>query len=179
MRGEKSPPKENNMPSLYELTGDRLALQSRLEKLNFDEETILDTLDANDTELAKKVEDYVYVIRNRSAFTDAMQSEIDRMTERRNAEVKRIAKIEEWLLQNMIACKYLKVECPAFTVSVQNNPQKVEVLDEKQIPADYWRTPEPKPPVAAPDKKLILSALKDGFDVPGCAMVQSSRLVIK
>ena len=167
------------MPSLYELVGDRLTLQRKLELMNFDEETITDSLEGDSTELAKKVEDYVYVIRNRSAFTDVMQSEIDRMTERRNAEVKRIAKIEEWLLQNMIACKYLKVECPAFTVSVQNNPKKVEVLDEKQIPADYWLTPEPKPHVDAPDKKLILSALKDGLDVPGCAMVQSSRLVIK
>jgi hypothetical protein len=165
--------------NLYELTGERLALQSKLEAMNFDEETIIDTLEGNSTELAKKVEDYVYVIRNRSSFADAMQSEIDRMTERKNAEVKRIAAIEEWLLQNMIACKFLKVECPAFTITVQNNPQKVEVLDEKQIPADYWRTHEPKPPVSAPDKKLILTDLKAGKDVPGCAMVQTARLVVK
>lgn len=79
----------------------------------------------------------------------------------------------------MIACNFLKVEAPAFTISVQNNPPKVEVLDEKQIPEDYWRTPEPKPPVAAPDKRLILTALKDGYIVPGCAMVQTARLVIK
>jgi len=167
------------MTSLYELTGNRLALQSRLEAMNFDEETILDTLEGESAEIAKKVEDYVYVIRNRKAFTDAMQAEIDRMTERRNAEVKRIEGIEAWLLQNMISCDFRKVECPAFTVTVQNNPQKVDVLDEKQIPADYWRTPEPKPPVAAPDKKLILQALKDGFDVPGCKIAQSSRLVVK
>lgn len=165
--------------NLYELTGERLALQSKLEALNFDEETIVDTLEGNSTELAKKVEDYVYVIRNRSSFVDAMQSEIDRMTERKNAEVKRIASIEEWLLKNMIACDFKKVECPAFTITVQNNPQKVEVLDEKQIPANYWRTLEPKPPVAAPDKKLILQDLKAGKDVPGCSMAQSARLVVK
>ena len=167
------------MTSLYELTGERLALQSRLEAMNFDEQTILDTLDGESTEIAKKVEDYIYVIRNRTAFTDAMQAEIERMTERRNAELKRIEAIESWLLQNMIACDFRKVECPAFTITVQNNPPKVEVLDEKQIPADYWRTPEPKPPVAAPDKKTILQALKDGVDVPGCKIVQISRLVVK
>lgn len=167
------------MSSLYELTGERLALQSRLEEMNFDEETILDTLEGDSTALAKKVEDYIYVIRNRTAFTDAMQSEIERMTERRNAELKRIEAIEAWLLQNMIACDFRKVECPAFTITVQNNPQKVEVLDEKQIPAEYWRTPEQKPPVPAPDKKLILQALKDGYEVPGCKMVQTSRLVVK
>ena len=165
--------------SLYELTGARLSLQSRLETLNFDEETILDTLEANDTELAQKVIDYVYVIRNRQALADAMQSEIDRMTARRNSEVKRIEAIEAWLLQNMIGCNFLKVECVAFTIAVQNNPPKVDVLNEDLIPADYWRTPEPKPLVATPDKRLILQALKDGHDVPGCAIVNTSRLVVK
>jgi hypothetical protein len=165
--------------NLYELTGERLALQSKLEEMNFDAETIADTLEGSSTELTKKVEDYVYVIRNRSSFVDAMQAEIDRMTERKNAEVKRIAAIEEWLLQNMIACDFKKVECPAFTITVQNNPQKVNVLDEKQIPSDYWRTPEPKPPVATLDKKLILEDLKAGKEVPGCTMMQTSRLVVK
>jgi len=167
------------MTSLYELTGNRLALQSKLEGMNFDEQTILDALEGESTEIAKKVEDYVYVIRNRTAFTDAMQIEIDRMTERRNAELKRIAAIEEWLLQNMIACDFKKVECPAFSISVQDNPPKVNVTNESLIPADYWRTPEPKPPAPAPDKKLIAKAIKDGIDVPGCEIVRAHRLAVK
>lgn len=167
------------MSNLYELVGNRLALQQKLEVLNFDEDTVLDTLEGNSTELAEKVTDYGYVIRNRTSFADSMSTEIARMIERRDAELKRIAAIEKWLLESMIACNFLKVEAPAFTIAVQNNPPKVEVLDEKQIPDDYWRTPEPKPPVAAPDKRLILAALKDGFNVPGCSMTQSARLVIK
>lgn len=165
--------------NLFELTGNRLALQRRLEVLNFDEDTVLDTLEADSDDLAEKVTDIGYVLRNRTSFADSMTAEIGRMIARRDAELKRIAAIEKWLLDSMIACNFLKVEAPAFTISVQNNPPKVEMLDEKQIPEDYWRTPEPKPPVAAPDKRLILAALKDGFAVPGCAMVQSKRLVIK
>lgn len=167
------------MSTLYELTGNRLELQQKLEVLNFDEDTVLDTLEANSTDLAEKVADYGYVIRNRTSFADSMTAEIERMTVRRDAELKRIAAIEKWLLDSMIACNFLKVEAPAFTLSVQNNPHKVEVLDEKQIPEDYWHTLEPKPPVAAPDKRLILAALKDGHHVPGCVMTQSARLVIK
>lgn len=165
--------------SLYELTGERLALANRLETLDFSSDVVLDTLEANSTELAEKVTDYGYVIRNRASFADSMTAEIERMTVRRDAELKRIAAIEKWLLDNMIACNFLKVESPAFTIAVQNNPPKVEILDEKQIPDDYMRIPEPKPPVAAPDKQLILAALKDGFDVPGCSMTQTARLVIK
>ena len=167
------------MSNLYELTGNRLALQHKLEVLNFDEETILDTLEANSTELSEKIADYGYIIRNRTSFADSMSAEIERMTSRRDAELKRIAAIEKWLLRNMQGCGITKIECPAFTVAVQNNPPKVDVLDEKQIPEDYWRTPDPKPPVAAPDKRLILAAMKDGYPVPGCILTQSARLVIK
>lgn len=167
------------MSSLFELTGNRLALQNKLESLDFDSQTIADTLEGESTELQAKIEDYGYVIRNRKSFADAMQSEIDRMTARRNAEVKRVEAIESWLLQNMIACGISKIECPAFTIAVQANPQAVEVIDESAIPSEFMRTPEPKPPVPAPDKKLILAALKSGNEVPGCSIKQASRLVIK
>jgi len=165
--------------NLFELVGERLALQSKLETLNLDQETILDTLDGNSTELAEKVENYGYVIKNRMAFVDAMAVEIDRMMARREAELNRIDAIEKWLLASMIACNYTKMEGPAFTISVQNNPEKVEVVSEKDIPANYWRTPEPKPPVSVPDKKMILDAMKAGKEVDGCRITRTQRLVIK
>lgn len=167
------------MSSLYELTGERLALQRKLESMNFDEETIADTLEGESTELQAKVENYGFVIRNRNSFADAIQNEINRLQDRLAAEKKRISNIEAWLLQNLMACGIQKIECPIFTIAVQANPQSVDVLDESAIPAEYMRTPEPKPPVPAPDKKAILAALKSGKEIAGCAIKQTSRLVIK
>ena len=167
------------MPNLYELTGQRLALQQKLEVLNFDEETILDTLEGESTELQDKIEDYGYVIRNRSSLVDAMNAEIERMTERRNAELKRVENIKSWLLENMQRCSITKIECPVFTITVQVNPASVEVLDEAQIPEAYMRQPEIKIPPKQADKKLIATALKSGLEVSGCALKQSNRLVIK
>lgn len=167
------------MSNLFELVGKRLELQTRLETMNFDEETIQDTLEGESGEITAKIESYGFVIRNRNAFADAMSNEIERMTARRDAEVKRIAAIEEWLLNSMVACNINKIECPAFSVSVRVNPPSVDVLDKSAIPADYMRLPEPNPPVAAPDKKLILTALKDGFEVSGCAIKRTNKLVIK
>lgn len=165
--------------NLYQLTGARLALQSRLEALNFDEQTIADTLEGDSTDLQDKYEDYGFVIRNMDALTDAMLAEEVRMTTRRIAHEKRIAAIKDWLLKNMIACQISKIECPAFTLAVQANPASVEVLDAAQIPAEYMRIPEPKPPIAAPDKRAIFAALKAGDDVAGCTIKQTKRLVIK
>lgn len=167
------------MPSLYELSGQRLQLQQKLDVLNLDEETINDTLEGESTELEKKIQDYGFVILNRHSFANAIQTEIDRLQMRLNAEKKRIEHIESWVLKNMQGCGITKIECPSFSVAVQPNPPSVEVVKEGDIPPEYMRTPEPKPPVPAPDKRKILDALKSGKDVPGCKIKQASRLVIK
>lgn len=167
------------MSHLYELAGERLALQTKLEAMNFDEETIADTLDGESTELQAKIENYGFVIRNRYSFADAIKAEIDRLQARYAAEQKRIANIENWLLLNMQGCGITKIECPSFTIAVKTNQSSVDVLNEGDIPAAYMRTPEIKLPEPAPDKRLILDALKAGLLVPGCAIKQTTKLVIK
>ena len=167
------------MAHLYELTGERLALMNKLDSMDFDAETIADTLEGESGELQLKIESYGYVIRNRYALVESMDAEIERMQKRADAERKRVKAIEDWLLQNMVACKISKIECAAFTIAVQNNPPSVVVNDESLIPAELWKTPEPKPPVPAPDKRRILEALKHGDIVPGCSMEQKQRLVMK
>lgn len=168
------------MSSLFELTKQQLELKTKLEAMNFDEETIQDTLEGESTEIQAKIESYGFVIRDRSAFVDAMTSEIERMTARRNTEAKRIEKTEEWLLTSMVALGIKNIECPVFTISVQNNPQSVEIFNEKLIPKTLMKIPEPPPPPEEkPDKKAILAKLKAGEVVDGCKMVQKKRLVIK
>lgn len=165
--------------NIIELTGARLELKHKLELLNLDEETIADTLESESTELEAKITDYGYVIRNRESFVDAIRDEIERLQARLKAEEVRIQKIEEWLLYNMQRCGISLVESPSFTINVKTNPQSVDVLDERQIPARYMRTPAVKIPEPAPDKKLILDALKAGLDVPGCKIKRSVKLEIK
>lgn len=165
--------------NLFELTKQQLELKAKLVAMNFDEETINDTLEGESGEIQAKIESYGFVIRDRASFADAMTAEIERMTARRDAEVKRIEKTKEWLLSSMVACGMKNIECPAFTISVQDNPQSVEIYNDKLIPEEYMRTPPQKPPVAVPDKKLILDRLKTGEEIGGCMMVQKQRLVIK
>jgi len=165
--------------NLYQLTGERLALQSHLEALDFDEQTIADTLEGASTELTAKIEDYGFVLRNMDAFAEAMLAEEVRMTTRRLAHEKRIQAIKDWLLQNMIACNITKIECAAFTIKAVVNPASVDVFDAAQIPAEFMRTPEPKPPIAAPDKRAILDAMKTGQAVAGCSIKHTQKLVIK
>jgi hypothetical protein len=167
------------MSSLFVLTGERLELQNKLTELNLDEDCIADTLEGESAELTEKIKSYGYIIRNRQALIDSMDAEIKRMTERMKSEESRLEKIEQWLLSSMFACGIEKVEGSAFTIKAGLNAPSVDILDLSAIPSAYWRTPEPVEPVAAPDKRLILSVLKDGELIAGCALKRTKKLTIK
>lgn len=163
--------------SLYELTAQRLALQNKLLELDFDAETIADTLEGESTALQAKIEDYGFVIRNMEAFGDSIKAEEKRLSDRRKAHELKVEKIKAWLLTNMQACGITKIECPAFAVSVRTNPPRVVLDNEQAIPEKYLVVPDLPPP--APDKKAIAAALKNGESVDGCHLEQSQRIEIK
>lgn len=163
--------------NLYELVGERLALQNKLESLNFDTDTIADTLEGESTAIQEKIENYGFVIRNMEAFSDAIKSEEKRMSERSKAYDNKISRIKDWLKENMKRCDISKIECPAFTIALQKNPASVVIDDESLIPEGYKRLPEPPP--LTPNKTMIATAIKSGLEIAGCRLEQSTRLVIK
>lgn len=163
--------------TLYELTEQRLALQSKLMDLEYDTETIADTLEGSSTELQAKIVDYGFVIRNMEAFGDAMQEEEKRLAARRKSHNIKVERIKTWLLTNMVGCQISKIECPLFTISVRKNPPSVIVEDESMIPDNFLVVPDLPPP--SPDKKAISAALKAGQDVPGCKLESKQSISIK
>lgn len=91
----------------------------------------------------------------------------------------RAKRLRQYLADQMKRTGVTEISCSEFAAKLYpERDAKVEVFDEKQIPAEYMRTPEPKPPVAAPDKKAIADAIKKGVEVPGAKIVKSDRLVI-
>lgn len=92
---------------------------------------------------------------------------------------KRAESLKEYLRINMKRTGITEISSPEFNVKLHiDRDSKVEIFDEKQIPAAYMRTPEPKPPVAVPDKKLIADHIKQGKEVAGARVVKSDRLTI-
>lgn len=165
------------MTTLYDLVGERLALQNKLEELNFDEVTIADTLEGESTAIQQKIEDYAYVIRNMEALPEQIKAEEKRLADRRKAIEKRVEHIKNWLLVNMQQAGITKIESPVFTVALQNNPASVIIDDESLIDDGFKRLPEPLPLVV--DKKLIKMAIDAGQEVPGAHIEVKQRLVIK
>jgi hypothetical protein len=166
--------------TLYEIAQEYRSAADTLAELDMDEQTVADTLESISGDLTVKAQNVAFVIRNLEASAEQINVAIEHMQARAQALAKRAERVREYLLQNMLMAGVQKVECPYFKMAVKENPPKVIVDDEKQIPVAYMTDPAPPPPPPAkPDKALIKKALQDGFDVPGCRLERGKRLEIK
>lgn len=166
------------MTALYKLTNSYLALAEKLSDGDFDAATIADTIEASGItdEIAEKAQGLEYVARGAEANNLAIDAEIARLQALKQHRMKVAAGLRGYLLDNMQRMQIERIDCPMFSISIRKNPPAVEIFDQLSLPAQFMVVPEPKPPVAAPDKKAIAAAIKAGQDVPGAKLVQGVRL---
>lgn len=169
------------MTALYVLTNQYLELAEKLADGDFDAQTIADTIEASgiSDELAVKAQGIEFVARGAEAHHATIDAEIARLTALKAHRQKVADGLRAYLKDNMERAGIEKIECPLFRLTIKKNPPSVELLDTSALPAEFWRTPEPKPPVAAPDKTAIKTALAAGVVVPGARLVQGTRLEVK
>lgn len=166
--------------TLYAIASEYRQAADTLAELDLDDQTIADTLESISGDLTTKSQNVAFVIKNLESAAEQISVAVEAMNARAEALEKRAERVREYLLQNMLMAGVQKIECPYFKLAVRENPPKVVVDDEAQIPAPYMTDPAPPPPPPSkPDKKLIAQALKDGNDVPGCRLERGKRLEIK
>lgn len=163
--------------SLYEIAAEYRQMVAALLATDADAQTVADTIEGESFPLELKAQNVAYAIKTLQANADAIKSAEAEMEKRRKAMENRAQNIREYLLACMELAGVQKIECPHFSIKVAANPASVVIEDERQIPGEYLRTPEPPPP--APDKKAIAEALKAGQDVPGARLARGKRLDIR
>lgn len=166
------------MTALYNLTGQYMQLAEKLSSLDLDAQTVADTIEASGItdEIAVKAQSIEMVARGAEMHCPAIDAEIERLQALKAHRQKIAQGLRDYLKSNMEAAGIDKIECPLFKISIKKNPPAVEILDEAQIPPSYWVTPEPKPPVARPDKTAIKKAIQAGQEIAGAVLVQHTRL---
>jgi hypothetical protein len=169
------------MTALYVITNQYLELAAKLDMMDLDTQTIIDTIDASgiQDEFSLKAQGILHIASEAEKYTPLIDMEIERLQALKASRSKLAQGLKDYLLTNMERSGIQKITCPLFSLSIRHNPPAVEVLDTAALPLSYWRTPEPKPPVAAPDKAAIKAALQAGTEVPGARLVQGLKLVIK
>lgn len=140
---------------------ERAALEQRLEEVN--------------AALLVKSEAYAGLIRSLEWLEKGDTEELARITARRERKRRTIEWLRGRLLAHVKDQPDQRLETQRFSLSVRQNPPRVEVLDAAAVPSEYTRT---KITVDV-DKKAVLDAYKrDGEIVPGTEVVRGVRLDI-
>ena len=167
--------------ALYQIANQYLELAAKLDMMDLDTQTIIDTIDASgiQDEFNLKAQGILHIASEAEKYTPLIDMEIERLQALKASRAKLAQGLRDYLLVNMERSGIQKITCPLFSLSIRHNPPAVEVLDSAALPPVYWRTPEPRPPVAVIDKLAIKQALQAGKEVPGARLVQHTRLDIK
>ena len=164
------------MPNIYQVAIEYIEAANRLQDLDLDATTLIDTLDSMGGDLETKATNTMFVCRNLKATAAAIKEAETAMAARRKAMENRAAHLERGVFDAMLQTGISRIESPYFALSIANNPGAVDVFEAGLLPSDYMRC---IPATEEPDKALIGKALKAGFDVPGARMVTSQRLQVK
>jgi carboxylesterase type B len=163
--------------TLYEIAAEYRQMVEKLMATDNDEQTIADTIEGESYPLEIKAQNVAYAIKTLQANAEAIKGAEEAMTARRKAMENRAERIREYLLTCMTVAGVQKIECPHFAIKIAANPPSVVIDDERQIPPEFMKQPEPPPPQL--DKKAIGEVLKKGGDVPGARLVRGKRVDIR
>lgn len=162
--------------ALYELATEFRAVADQLADLDLPQEVVADTLESISQPLEQKATNVAAFCRNLESAAEQIKAAEGEMAKRRKAIENRAASLRAYLLTNMQRCGITKIESPYFRIAVRDNPESVTIDDENAIPDDYKRE---IPARYEPDKSLIKSAIKDGYQIPGAHLTRGQRLEIK
>lgn len=161
---------------LYEIAAEYRAAADKLADSDLPDEVITDTLESLQFPVVDKATNVAMVIRELESNAKAIKEAASAMMDRAKAQENRANHIKQYLLSNMLATGFTKIDSPYFSISIRNNPESVVIDAESQIPQDYMRE---VPATYSPDKTLIKKAIQDGFEVPGCHLTRTQSLQIK
>lgn len=145
-------------------------------------ETLLDTLDAIDGEMADKLANCGAFVKQLSSEVDALEAEIKSLRNRSAAKKREIESFKTYIMACMDHADVKKVDQPLAKLTIRNNPESISVANEKAF-IDWAQIMNRDDLLrySAPDinKTAIKTALNDGQDIPGVQIVRTKSLLIK
>ena len=144
-------------------------------ELDLPNEVIADTLEGLQGTLEDKAIAVAQFFRNLESTAQAIKEAEQRMSQRRKAIENRVASMKDYLKANMAICGITRIESPWFTLSIQNTPAAVDILDEDSLPDEFVEIVTTR----KVDKTAIKKAIESGADVPGAVLSRGTRLAIR
>lgn len=141
---------------LYEMTGMYLSLQEMMEDETVDQSVILDTMEGLTGEIEEKADSYGKIIRGLEEDVNGIKEETVRLEQKKRSLERNIGFLKRSLEKSMISMDKKKIKTPLFNFTVQKNAPSLEIINERDVPAEFWIAQAPKL-----DKKSLLAAVKE------------------
>lgn len=143
----------------------------RAEEKDLDEQTLADTVEGL-TDLHDIVAAIVRSMLIDAALAAGLKDRIKEMQERLERLEDRASKRRQIARDVMTEMGIKKLTQPDFTVSIRAGSPSLVVLNEAQIPAEYWEPREPRL-----NRQALLTELKAGAEIAGTSL-SNSELVL-
>ena len=140
-----------------------------------------DTLDGMEIAIQEKAESVALYIKNLDYEITAIKNEKSRLDARLKSKEKSCKNMLEYLKNCLEAAKLKKIETPRAAISIRNNPESVDIADEKSFISwaqdnndDLLRYKDPEV-----NKTAVKQLLKAGEEVPFAKLIRTKTLNIK
>ncbi len=159
---------------LYNLTANYQQIADYIDSAEeVDESLLIDTWESIDEAFEDKVISTAYVYKNNDADIETISNEIKRLQKLKQTKSNANDRLKGYIKDNMLQLDKTRIKGDLFNVSVRNNAESVEILNESALPEDAFKV------TRTPDKTAIKEALKNGHDVDGAVLKRTQSLQIR
>lgn len=165
--------------TLYEIEQEmQMAIEAMLDSVNEEtgevDEEMARAIEDLQLARAEKLESIGCYIKNLDAEVEAIKAEKKKLEERAKVKENRLARLKDYVANNLVANNELKFDSPRVSYSFRKSEQ-VDIRDIDKIPEEYTT----KVTEIKPDKTAIKKAIKDGIAIDGALLIQKMNLQIK
>ncbi len=161
------------MIKLYELTEAYENIQRLIEYGDLTDEELTNVIDTLTGSIQEKAGNIVLMMQNMDADIEALTAEGKRLYSRRVALQNKRDRLEQYLEDNFKRVGLDKVKTTTHTITIQNNPPSIDVINSSKVPKKYkvqeWKL----------DRKKMLEDIKNGLKVRGARMIQTQGIRIR
>lgn len=154
---------------LYEITEAYINLIDA----DLEEDQIEDALEVIDDEFDVKAENIAKLISSIKGDIETIKAEENRLKDKRRSYENKIQGLQEYLFNNLEKIDKKKIQTPLYKISIQKNPAKLVVKNEKQVPDEYFKT------IKQLDKAKLKEDIKNGLEVDYAELIQTESLRIR
>lgn len=146
------------------------ALQESLRQLGAegDETLLMDSIEG-ETSLLQAIDRLLLAIAEAAGLARGARDAAETLAARAARFEKRVEAARAVIEQALLIAEVDRLERPSATLSLTRRPPQVEIAEEADIPAEFWKLGDPKL-----DRKALLAALKSGRAVPGACLANSA-----